>query len=519
MSTSSGRTGAVAAAHHLATAAAQTSFGHGGTAVDAAVTAAAVMTVVYPHNVTLGGDLFAVVAAPDGTVTAVNASGPALTGADAGELARRHGGAMPRKGVDSVTVPGGVRGWEALLQLGGRLPWADHFGPARLLAAHGFTVGRSLGRAIAGISPVGDQDEGFNRVFRTGGRGYEAGERLVQPALAATYATLAEDGPGAFYGGPIGAALVACLNRYGSGAAAADLAHFQAELTAPLAGSFAGHTVLTSPPNSQGFILPRALAAIEAAGLAQTAYGAGLAETLGFFGHGHHLRDTVLADPAQAPVDVAALVGGDLGRQGGGRPVSGHAQADGDTVGIAAADSEGWAVSLIQSVYSSFGAEIVDPATGIALQNRGNCFSLDPASPNLIAPGKRPAHTLMPALIQRDGRTTHVLATMGGQAQPQILAQVFLRLLAGESPAAAIAAPRIVIEPATPGEPGGLVTAEAGFDPAALAVARAAYRVTEVPAFTEAMGHTNVVTLASGVPAAAASDPRCDGAGVVVHVP
>jgi gamma-glutamyltranspeptidase/glutathione hydrolase len=238
------------------------------------------------------------------------------------------------------------------------------------------------------------------------------------------------------------------------------------------------------------------------------------------FHQGNVLRDTLLADPRHAEVNVAMLVEHGLGEQtdlDAGRAGSAEVPR-GDTVGVAAADSDGYAVSLIQSVYHAFGSGLIDPATGILFHNRGTSFSLDPASPNVIAPRKRPAHTLMPVLTLHHGEVRHVLATMGGQGQPQILGQVLLRALAGASAETAVTAPRAVVGMQVDGATADSVTVESDVSPSAESAIRASGLPAKlVPPHTDAMGHTNVVFIDESGSMTAASDPRSDGAAVVTH--
>jgi gamma-glutamyltranspeptidase len=229
-----------------------------------------------------------------------------------------------------------------------------------------------------------------------------------------------------------------------------------------------------------------------------------------------------LADPRHAEVDVAALVNDGLdemaqtGTTHSGRPLVPH----GDTVGIAAADGEGYAVSLIQSVYHAFGSGLIDPVTGVLFHNRGMGFSLDDASPNVIAPRKRPAHTLMPVMTMHHGAARHVLSTMGGQGQPQILAQVLLRALGGAGPQAAVAAPRAVVGLQVDNSTADSVAVEADMPPVAReSIGRSGLVPIDVAAHSETLGQANVVFANADGSITAASDPRSDGAAVVAHYP
>lgn len=513
-------TGAAATPHAMATDAATAAFRDGGSAIDAAIAAAAVLTVVYPHNVALGGDLIALVRTPDGIVTCVNASGWAGADADAEAIRARYGSAMPSRGADTVTVPGGVRGWETLRRFGSRLPWDRLLRPAEEAAERGVPVAASLDAHLAdpeNADLIGLED--FDRVFRPGGRLLRGGEEFRQPELAATFAALRACGPDEFYTGGLAARTLQYLRARGSVLNGADLAEFQPESTAPLAVDFRGVTVLTSPPNTHGFMMLRALRAIESIGV-EAPLGDGIGTLMRVFHHGNRLRSARLADPRMADVDVAALVDGDLRAVTpvAERPEVVGSVARGDTVGVAAADGDGIAVSLIQSVYHSFGSGLVDPQTGILFHDRGTGFSLDAGSPNALAPRKRPLHTLMPVMTTQNGAVRHVLATMGGQGQPQILTQVLLRMLDGATAADAVAAPRAVAGPQEHGCTADSVVVETDVDPvAATSLAASGLAVVEVPRHTEGLGQANVVQVGRDGQFTAAADPRADGSAVVVQ--
>jgi gamma-glutamyltranspeptidase len=420
---------AVATPHHEATAAGERALAAGGNAIDAALAAAAALTVVYPHNCALGGDLFALVRSPDGRVTNVNASGPA------GSLASSEGlTEMPRKGPLTVTVPGCVAGFGALHELGASLPWSAVFDAALSLAG-GVPVARSLAGAIAEADL---SDAGLREVFA----GLREGDTLRQPALAETLSQIAAGGPSRFYSGPL-------AERWLSGVAdgfltAADVAGFAAELGEPLRARFRGLDVLTSPPNSTGVLLAHALVALEASAVSDP-LGADAATLAEIFRTGFRARDRLLGDPRMAEIDLDPWL----------RPT-------GDTVAVVVVDDEGRAVSLIQSLFAWFGAGILEPSTGVLLHNRGAMFSLEPGHPDELAPGRRPVHTLMPVLVERDGALVGVLGTMGGKVHAQIHTQVLLRLLDGASPQEAVDAPRFVVGGMELGEPDDLIRIEEG---------------------------------------------------------
>jgi gamma-glutamyltranspeptidase/glutathione hydrolase len=506
----------------LATEAGIDAFRAGGNAIDAAIAAAAVLTVVYPHNVALGGDLIALVRTPDGDVRCINSSGWAGRHADASSMRARYGHALPVRGAASVTVPGGVRGWQALRRYGSRLTWDSTLRPAQRAAKSGVPLAPSVAGHLVDSENVDlFAFEDFDRVFRPDGRILRAGALFRQPQLAETLAQLIDDGADAFYTGALAERTVQFLGSHGSSLTIEDLAEFQPETTTPVGVPFRDLTVMTSPPNSQGFLLLRALRAIDALELADP-LGEDLGMLMRIFHRGNLLRSSSLADPRHTTVDVDFLTGGDLRGLGEVGVADGRTALvpQGDTVGVAAADSDGYAVSLIQSVYHAFGSGLIDPVSGILFHNRGTAFSLNASSPNVIAARKRPAHTLMPAMTTRDGQLRHVLSTMGGQGQPQIIGQLLLRAIGGASAESAVAAARAVVGRQSEGSNTDTVSVEADIDTAARkSLGRSGLCLMEVAPHTEALGQANVVFAEATGAMTTASDPRSDGAAVVAHHP
>ena len=517
------RQGSIATPHLLATKAGEQAYLAGGNAIDAALAAATVLAVVYPHNTTLGGDSVSLVHAPDGSVTCVNSTGYAPAAVSREELALTHGGTLPIRGADTITVPGAVRGWGALRSLGARLNWEDQFSNAIEHASSGVPVAPSLARLLA-KSPFVFDDAGLRGVFAPGGVLLAQGDRLHQPALADSLRTLRSEGESALYGGSIGQALVAGLQARGSRMTIADLEQFQTEFVAPLTADVAGLTVFTSPPNTQGFGLLRILSALEVLQQEHPLDG-GAAVLARLFGQANVLRDTVLADPRLAVVDVASLVDGTAAARGAAasaasKPIFDINLPKGDTIGIAAVDSDGYAVSLIQSIYHLLGSGILEPTTGIIMQNRGMSFSLDATSENRIEGHKRPSHTLMPVMVGNATGLRWVNATMGGKAQPQIHAQLILKQRAGATSLETVSAPRFVVGARVPGDTDDAVYAEEDLSPAALdAFAQSGMTTTLLPPYTEALGHANVIACLPDGSFDAASDPRADGGAVVVDLP
>jgi gamma-glutamyltranspeptidase/glutathione hydrolase len=342
---------------------------------------------------------------------------------------------------------------------------------------------------------------------------------LRQPALARTLRELAGGGARALYAGPIGARLVDGFRAAGGAFDLVDLAAFEPVLERPLRAPFRDLEVLTSPPNSSGVLLLQALLALEATG-AGDPLGADAAVLAEIFRAGAEDRGRRLGDPRHVAVDADAWLG--RGRideiaaratAPSGQPPFAEpaARPNGDTVAIVAVDGSGTAVSLIQSLFHGFGSGVLEPETGLLLHNRGVMFSLERGHPNELAPGRRPAHTLMPVLVERGGRLTGVLGTMGGMVHAQIHVQVLLRLLAGEDPQAAVDAPRWLVGGLRAGERDSTVLMEDGCREAArTALARAGLPIVELPRWSGRLGHAQAIWLDPDP--RAGSDRRADGA-------
>jgi gamma-glutamyltranspeptidase/glutathione hydrolase len=346
-------------------------------------------------------------------------------------------------------------------------------------------------------------------------------EMVGELSLADPFATLRSAGPNDFYAGALAERTVGYLRARGSSLTVDDFAAFQAETVDPISVDFGGLTVLTSPPNTDGFLLLRALRAADELDIGDP-LGEGLGAMMRISHRGNTLRAAYLADPRHTQVDVAALVNDGLDEAAElGAEQSGSALVpNGDTVGVAAADGDGYVVSLIQSVYHAFGSGLIDPVTGVLFHNRGTSFSLDGASPNVIVARKRPSHTLMPAMTLNRGVPRHVLATMGGPGQPQILAQVLLRAVSGVGAGAAVAAPRAIVGLQVDGGTADSVIVESDLSAVAReSIDRSGLSATSVASHTESLGQANVVVLDADGSMTAASDPRSDGAAVVAHYP
>lgn len=512
---------AIATPHRAATEAGAEAFRGGGNAIDAALAAAVTLAVAYPHMCGAGGDLFALVQQPDGQVTAVNASGAAPMAVDPDEL-RRAGPAVPERGPAPITVPGAVSGWATLARLGSTNGFARAFPGAVRYAEGGVPVARSLAATLHGSAGDLARDPGMAAVFYPGGRPLAEGDLLVQPALAATLRTIADQGPETLYGGEVGRRLVEGLRPLGSPMTLGDLALHRAELAAPLSARYRDLHVSVAPPNSQGFVLLEILAAIERLEVDPDPLGPDAALIAEVFRVASADRDRHNADPRVASVPVGTLL--DEGHIAAicdearthaaeAHPSGGPVWPSGDTIALVAADADGHAVSLIQSLYNGFGSGILEPETGIVCHNRGACFSLDPGSPNVVAGGKRPAHTLMPVLAHRDGKLAAVAGTMGGAAQPQINAQSLVRLFdLGLSPEAALDAPRWLVGGMEPDASARVVEMESRVPvEVATALQAAGFSLTILGERDEGVGHAHLIRMGPDGTFEAATDPRADG--------
>jgi gamma-glutamyltranspeptidase len=498
---------AIATPHTAATEAGAAAFCSGGNAVDAALAAACALTVVYPHMCALGGDVMALV--HDGRAHAINGSGRA---------ARAHPAPpQPVRGVGAITVPGAVSAWQVMAERWGRRPLAAALEAAARLAREGVPVARSLAAALTAEPALVRGDAGLSQVFAPGGRLLAESDLLVQERLGSTLERLASVGAEDFYAGETARALVAGLSELGCPITLDDLARHRTDVEPALEGTVCGRTIMTMGANSQGFSLIQIMAALERLEL-DDPLGDGAPTLAALFRQSAADRDAHLADPAAMDVPTSSLISDEhvdqlISRAQGdaGGPVPARPAARGDTVGVVAVD-ERLAVSLIQSVFHSFGAGVLEPRTGIICHNRGACFSNDPRSPNVAGPGKRPLHTLMPLVATTDRQPSWVAGTMGGHGQAQIHAQLLLRHLAGCDAQAAVGLPRFVT--GWPEAGGSDVHVEEDFASALAAFDRAGERVVRLPSRSEAVGHAQAIAVSVTGVLDAASDPRADGQAI-----
>jgi gamma-glutamyltranspeptidase/glutathione hydrolase len=524
--------GMVACPHALASAAGADVLRAGGSAVDAAIATSAVLAVVYPHMTSVGGDAFWLIYdAARGTVRYLDGGGRAARSASLGWFAERGLAEVPYRGAlpGTLTVPGAVASWAEAHARYGRVPLARNLGAAIELARDGFPVSARVAACIGAMAAERVFDDGAAAIFLPGGQVPRPGSMLANPALARTLQAIAGDGREGFYAGETGRELARYAAANGGFFDAADLGAQHATWGEPLTGTYRGVTIHETPAPTQGFTV------LEMLNLLET-FDVGGWDFLGP-DHVHHLvqakqiayhdRDTLLADPAFADVPATRLVSKayaaerrallDPRRALPWDRVPSYGTLRGDTVYVAAVDAQGNAASLIQSLYGFFGAGVVAGRTGVVLQNRSAYFALDPAHPNRLEAGKKPAHTLIASLALREGRLWQVLGCMGADGQPQIHLQAYVGLIDfGLDIQQAVEVPRWLSGRFGLHEPRDLLNLEGRFAPATLAeLERRGHVLNRWGDWNELAGHAHGITIdpASGA-RLGGSDPRSDGAAI-----
>jgi gamma-glutamyltranspeptidase/glutathione hydrolase len=445
--------GMAATSHPLASLAAVEALRAGGNAADAAVTAVAVLCVVEPQMTGIGGDCFAMIHAPGQPVWGYNGSGRTGARASLEALTAQGIRAIASDSIHAVTVPGAVDAWAAILATHGRFSLARALAPAIRYADSGFPVAARIAwdwRRAAGKLAA---DAGAARHFLFAGGPPAEGDLVKLPALAQTLKAIAAKGARAFYEGPIADDMVATVAARGSFLAADDFARHRGEVVAPIATNYRGLDVLELPPNTQGLtalvllnILERFdLSALDPLGPDRFHLALEAARLA------YAVRDRHVADPAFMRASASELIdkafaaelAGRIDRARRGPLGRAPAAAGDDTVYLTVVDRDRMAVSLINTLYSPFGAGICTQTTGIMLTDRGACFVLDPRHPNTFGSSKRPLHTIIPALAFRDGRCEVAFGVMGAHYQPMGHGQFITNLVDYDMDVqAAIDAPR-----------------------------------------------------------------------------
>jgi gamma-glutamyltranspeptidase / glutathione hydrolase len=517
--------GVAATSQPLATSAAVAVLERGGNAFDAAVTAAAVLAVVEPMMTGIGGDMFALAwSAKEKKLVALNASGRAGSLMTREELVKRGRTNVPR-GAESVTVPGTLGGWDALLKKYGTITLSKAVWPAIGYAENGYVVTPVIAGDWAGATRRLQSDPGATATFMPGGRTPKAGEWFRNPDMANSLRLIAQDGPAAIYGGELGQKIVARIKELGGFVTLEDLKKNQPTWVTPISTTFKGYRVWELPPNNQGIAVLEMLRILESYDLKAMgpnsapylhhlieAKKLAYADLARYDGDADHLTippSQILSDPfiAERRSHIDEHKAQTHVEPGPGRTAS-------ETIYLTVADKDGNMVSFINSLFDEFGSGIVVPGTGFALQDRGAGFTMEPNLPNTVAPGKRPFHTLIPGFVTKPGPTSSPDGTgdepymsfglMGGAMQAQGHAQFLINLLVfgmdlqeamDQGRFRHMDAARLIVEPAIPDS--------------VIAQLKALGHEVSIARPSQFGGSQAIIKLAHGY--AAASDPRKDG--------
>lgn len=464
------RRGMVATSQPLAAEAGIAILRKGGNAFDAAVACAAVLNVVEPMSTGIGGDVFVLAwPAREGRLVGLNGSGRSASTATVESYRQRGLKEIPPFSVHAVTVPGAFHAWATLLERYGRLSLREVLADAIRYASEGFPVSEVIAQDWQEGLRHQSNDEFARTYLIREDRGWRCprlGEVFRQPDLAATFRTLAKEGVNAFYRGAIADRIASYLESQGNLVRKADLEKHTSAWVSPVSTEFQGYTLHELPPNGQGIVALEMLNILE--GYDLKSLGHNSAEYIHLIAEAKKLafadRDTYVTDPDVRKLPVETLISKDYARRMRARIDRNRAQSfsrstleiEGDTVYLCTADREGNVVSFINSIYYRFGSGRVVPGTGICLQNRGALFSLEEDHLNRIEPSKRPLHTIIPAMVTREGKPYFCFGVMGGDMQPQGHTQVFLNMVVfGMNPQEAGEAPRVR-------EVGGALAVESG---------------------------------------------------------
>jgi len=526
----------IATPHTLASSAGLDVLRDGGSAVDAAIAANAVLCVAYPHMAGLGGDGFCMIAPQDDDVTAINASGPAAERATRDFYREDGHEEIPERGpAAALTVPGAVDGWRLAHETYGQLPWDRLFEDAIALAGDGVPVTDNLACWFHRDRDVLAADDRAAATFLDDGAAPAGGATLAQPELASSLSTLAAAGArDGFYEGDIAAEFCGGLGA-ASPLELGDFGDYRATWVDPLSVSYGGYTAHGFPPNTQGLAALQILGLLDGFDVAD--WGDGTAD------YYHHVaeatklafadRDAWVTDPSFVDIPTDDLLDADYLRSRAdliaadetlppapepgisGPDLSPADDAGGDTCYFSVVDENGLAVSIIQSVYFDFGAGVLAGETGIVPQNRGSYFSLDPTSVNRLAPGKRPFHTLIPALLTKDGDPWLVYGTMGGEGQPQTQAALVSRIVDfGYDIQRAIEAPRWLFGRTWGAESRSLSLENRVPDRVLLDLERRGHDLSLARAYDETMGHAQAIRIHEDGSLSGGADPRGDGTAI-----
>jgi gamma-glutamyltranspeptidase/glutathione hydrolase len=431
----------VASSQHLASVAGYNVLRRGGNATDAAVAMLATLAVIEPQSVGIGGDAFAILyQAKERRFLGLNGSGRAPRRAEMGWFHSRGLKEIPERGILSVTVPGALHAWDAALERCGTLSLGELLQEAIHHAEAGFPVAEITAAEWARMTGRLRNREGWARTFLPDGRSPRPGQLFANPDLARTLKAIAREGVGVLYGGPVGEAVVRCSDRLGGLLSLEDLRDHASSWVAPISTTYRGRLVWELPPNGQGLVALEMLNILEGYDMAGVAHNGP--------DHLHLLveakkaafrdRERYVADPQFRDVPVARLTSKAYAEEVRGRIDLQRAQqaselarpdSPSDTVYVAAVDGEGNAASFISSIFHHFGSGVIADGTGILLQNRGRSFCLEPGHANCLEPGKRPMHTIIPAMLFEGDAFLMAFGVVGADMQPQGHVQFLMNLV------------------------------------------------------------------------------------------
>ncbi len=524
------RKGVVCAPHAVTVEDGRHILAEGGNAIEAMIAMAASIAAVYPHMNHIGGDGFWLIREPSGRVRALMGAGPAGSKATVRLYRDDHGlDAIPPRGpLAALTVPGAIGAWMLALEaakaqvgkgIGGKMPLEELLDPAIRHARAGYKVTRSQAQLTVEKYAECETAPGWMTAFLIDGKPPEVGATIKQTALAATLEQLAQAGLDDFYRGDVGREIAADLERIGSPVTRDDLARYSAVVTEPLSVKLNVGTAYNTPPPTQGLASLIILALFERLRVSQGESFAHIHGLVEATKRAFRVRDRVVTDPDKITIDLnqflaPAFLDADAAKIDVAKAAPWPAPSGkGDTIWMGAADSSGLVVSYIQSLYWEFGSGCVLPATGVLMQNRGSSFSLEPNAVNPLIPGRRPFHTLNPAIASlKDGRVI-AYGTMGGDGQPQSQAAVFTRhVLFGQPLEQALDAPRWLLG-RTWGSTHTNLRMESRFDGGLIDRMMSAGHDIDVlsDAYSDTMGHAGAVVLHPNGSLEGGHDPRADG--------
>jgi gamma-glutamyltranspeptidase / glutathione hydrolase len=506
---------AVATSQPLATTTALAILDRGGNAIDAAVAAAAVLNVTEPHMTGMGGDMFAILwSAAEGRLIGLDASGRSGSKVDVDALVAEGAERVPGNGARSVTVPGALSGWNALIENYGTMTLAEVLAPAIRIAEEGFPVSPIIAHDWAGAVNGLRANFGAAATFLIDDEAPLAGQWFRNPDLSQTFQRIADGGAETFYGGELGQDFISGLDELGGYLTIEDLAIHEVRWVEPMSVDYKEYTLYELPPAGQGIAALQMLKMVE--GIDFTSMEHNSAEYLHTLIEAKKLahadlaryvadRDHMDVQP-EALLDDAYLAGRATlidPTRAAERPDPGRLVTDSETIYLTVADRDGNMISFINSIYGSFGSRVVVPGTGVVLQNRGAGFTMEEGHPNRIAPNKRPFHTIIPAFATKNGEPWLSFGVMGGSMQPQGHVQVMLNLIEyGMDPQEAIDAARFR-------HFSGTGVSIENLDPEVAATLTALGHELRSPDGVSFGGGQAIMKLARGW--AAASDPRKDG--------